>query len=338
MENIKKTIQKLNEALHDYEHAEQASANIRNEALAKTIMDQARQALEHCMAEAVRAFMPKEEDVLPALPPKEKEEFSSMSESEDSNYDDGEHQAMEEQVFEEDGFEVSDNASLEYFESSEYDQAFNEPEPRVRRSSRKRKKSQRYEDVPESEQYGDEPVKNLDDPEEDPAEEAQRFTRLDLRECKILVRSLRNGASLQNVLVNSPWFQKRYGHILDTIRNNLGQDGHNQECHLLWDHVAEDAYENQNPPRIEEKRLAGLPRGNVECHACNCKRNCRWTLWLRHRGRPVGTTCGALIQAVAEFFLALHQAVQNEEGTEEDMIKELDLAMTRIQEAHAQKG
>lgn len=247
------------------------------------------------------------------------------------------------------GFVQSDSVEPEIFDDSKYDKVFgvdhlNTPKKKkknkksLRRSKRKNKgKIELYSDVPENEQYGDDQVEDLMLEELDPDERANRFSAMDQGDCHQFLKSLREDSiALKSAIQASPWFKKRYNNILNTVRDNIGLQGHNRDALMVWDHIAEDAFKaGDDMPKIVK---GVIDEENNICCFCNNRRRCTWLLELRGMGYPVGTKCGELAKAVTYFFFMLQEVVNDANISSSDAIDELDKAIYEVQEAHAGKA
>lgn len=347
-------------AMDDVRKADDVSKSLNNKKLGESIVTETKKELQ-CALDALIRFNQNVLSQLNPLPPKEKEEaeeeprlvlpFDEESSS-DSSFSEGEEEEEEKNTkkrsfgfelegddYERDDFVVSDSSELEVFDGPEYDKLFSVPKngksetKKLRRSNRSNKGMiEFYSDVPEAEQYGDEPVEDLMQDEQDPEEEANRYSAAEVGMCDQFKTDLKNGYTLNMAIGNSPWFRRRYGDIIQTIRDNLGLQGQNNDPLQTWDHVVEDSYHNHLPT------ISGsLSRKTQTCALCNMKRVCSRILHIRGLALPMGTKCSALISAVSKFYSTLHKCVFGE-ASPEDTIKKLDIAIAKVQDAHAGKA
>lgn len=353
--DVEKLLNQLSTKCHDLEEAVKAISNLRNAVLSESMRNEAIKTVVEefgTAQEELASLKNLLQKILSGGDPSEEEEeelleldFSSDSDSDILNQNNNKRSLFgsKEKYTNEDNFVASDSEELSVYDDPKYDEHFGwklKKKQKLRRSSRKNKgKNEFYSDVPESEQYGDDPVEDLMEEEEDSDERANQYSIQDYKDCRDFIRDLRDGVSLKQAIKSSPWFQNRYQKILETVRDNLGLQGHNNPSLVLWDHIAEDAYEGlQSTPEITKGKVYNLEKAENICGFCNSKRQCTWKLELRGMFHPIGTKCGELVKSVIQFFFILREIVNDKDYRSDLCILDMDKALAGVQEAHAGKA
>ena len=376
--SIQSISKSLLEKCNDLEQAIVGVSSIRNEQLAKVMIEQAiKQTLESFESTKkdvednrvnLAKLLPEEDRAKPItfLKEAEEEEESSGSidaallESDSESFflfeEEEEEKNTKKRIFNEDdeyaydgGFVQSDSVEPEVFEDSKYDKVFgvdhlNTPKKKkkkksLRRSKRKNKgKIELYSDVPENEQYGDDQVDDLMVEEIDPDERAERFSAMDQGNCHQFLESLREEESIP--LKKAIQASPWFKKRYNDILNTVRNNIGLQGSNRDALMVWDHIAEDAFKAGDDMPKITKgvIDDEHTICCFCNSRRRCTWLLELRSMLYPVGTKCGELVKAVTYFFFMLQEVVKDLNIPSSDAIDELDKAIYEVQEAHAGKA